>query len=94
MAIPGLKEEQVRSFLQARADRNLAAKDLISRLGQAEEYVTDQQGRAVRLEGRVRFGGKNDRRFEVVVAVVPGDTEPYRILAWDANPPERMRALP
>jgi general secretion pathway protein K len=94
MAIPGLKEDQVRSFLQDRVHRNLAPQDLIARLGPVEEYVTDQSSAAVRYEARVRFGGKNDRRFEAVVAVVPGDTEPYRILAWDANPPERMRQLP
>lgn len=94
MAIPGLKEDQVRSFLQDRLALNLAPKDLIARLGPVEDYVTEETSKAVRYEGRVRFGGKNDRRFEVVVAVVAGDSEPYRILAWDANPPERLRQLP
>ncbi|MPZ56884.1 MAG: hypothetical protein GEU91_10395 [Rhizobiales bacterium] len=94
MAIPGLKEDQVRSFVDDRVHRNLAPKDLIARLGPVEDYVTDQTSKAVRYEGRVRFGGRNDRRFEVVVTTLPGDTEPYRILAWDANPPERMRQLP
>jgi general secretion pathway protein K len=94
MAIPGLKEDQVRSFVEDRLTRNLAPKDLIARLGDVEDYVTDQTSKAVRYEGRVRFGGKNDRRFEVIVSSVPGDSEPYRILAWDANPPERMRQLP
>ena len=94
MAIPGLKEDQVRNFLQDRLFRNLAPKDLIARLGPVEDYVTDQTSKAVRYEGRVRFGGRYDRRFEAVVTMLPGDTEPYRILAWDANPPERMRQLP
>ena len=94
MALPGLKEDQVRNFLQDRLYRNLAPQDLITRLGPVEEYVTDQTSAAVRYEARVRFGGKNDRRFEAIVAILAGDTEPYRILAWDANPPERMRQLP
>jgi general secretion pathway protein K len=94
MAIPGLKEEDVRRFLRDRVDRNLTPTDLIARLGPVESYVTEETGKAVRYEGRVRFGGKNDRRYEVVVAVVAGDSEPYRILAWDANPPQRMRQLP
>jgi general secretion pathway protein K len=94
MAIPGLKEDQGRGFLQDRVHRNLAPQDLISRLGDVEDYVTNQTGRAVRYEGRIRFGGKNDRRIEAIVTVVAGDTEPYRILAWDTNPPVRMQQLP
>jgi general secretion pathway protein K len=94
MAIPGLKEDQVRNFLQDRVHRNLQPRDLIARLGPVEDYVTEQTSPAVRFEARVRFGGKNDRRFEAVVAVLSGDTEPYRIIAWDANPPQRMRQLP
>ena len=94
LAIPGLKQDQVRSFLQDRLSRNLAPENLIARLGPLEDYVTDQTSKTIRYAGRVRFGGRNDRRFEAVVSVVSGDTEPYRILAWDANPPERMRQLP
>ena len=94
LAIPGMKEDRVQAFLQDRVSRNLAPQDLIARLGPFEEYVTDQASKTFRYSGRVRFGGKNDRRFEAVVTTVPGDSEPYRILAWDANPPERMRQLP
>jgi general secretion pathway protein K len=93
MAIPGLKEDQVRSFLQDRVFRNLAPADLVARLGPVEDYVTVETSKAVRYEGRVRFPG-NSRRFEAVVTVVSSDAEPYRILAWDANPPVRMRQLP
>ena len=93
MAIPGLKEDQVRQFLEDRVFRNMAPNDLVARLGPVEDYVTVQTSNAVRYEGRVRFTG-NARRFEAVVTVTSGDTEPYRILAWDANPPARMRRLP
>jgi hypothetical protein len=30
----------------------------------------------------------------VVVAVMDGDSEPYRVLAWDGNPPQRPRPVP
>lgn len=93
MAIPGLKEDQVRQFLDDRVFRNMAPNDLVARLGPVEDYVTVQTSNAVRYEGRVRFT-RNERRFEAVVTVTSGDTEPYRILAWDANPPTRMRRLP
>ena len=93
MAIPGLKEDQVRQFLEDRVFRNMAPNDLVARLGPVEDYVTVQTSNAVRYEGRVRFT-RNERRFEAVVTVTSGDTEPYRILAWDTNPPARMRRLP
>jgi hypothetical protein len=79
--------------LQDRVFRNLAPADLVARLGPVEDYVTVETSKAVRYEGRVRFPG-NSRRFEAVVTVVSSDAEPYRILAWDANPPVRMRQLP
>lgn len=93
LALPGAKADSVHAFLQDRQFKNLMPKDLMTRLGPVEDYVTDGFSRAVRLEARVRFGGRNDRPFEVIVGVVPGDTEPYRVLAWDANPPARMSEL-
>jgi hypothetical protein len=67
---------------------------LISSLGKVEEFVSEEPGQAVRFEARVRLAPNNERRFEAVVYVLPSDKEPFRILAWDANPPERIRALP
>lgn len=89
LALPGMSEDRVHTFLQDRVLKNLQPKDLIAAMGPVEDYVTDAQSQAVRLEARVRFGGRNDRPFEVVVSVLQGDSEPYRILTWDANPPAR-----
>jgi general secretion pathway protein K len=93
LALPGVKPDQVASFLQDRQTRAMTIKDVTLRLGTQEDYVTIDPGKAIRIEARVRFGGRYDRRFEVVVASLPGDTEPYRILAWDANPPGRVRQM-
>lgn len=93
LALPGLNEERVHTFLQDRQIKNLQPKDLIAQMGPVEDYVTDEQSQAVRLEARVRFGGRNDRPFEVIVVAFSGDTEPYRILSWDANPPARSRPV-
>jgi general secretion pathway protein K len=91
MALPGVKEDRVLAFLEERRTKSMSVKDITFRLGDVEDYVTTDSGQAVRIEGQVRFGGRNNRHFEVVVAAVTGDTEPYRILAWDANPPGRVR---
>ena len=53
----------------------------------AAQYFGNDPGVAVRFEGLVRLGVNNERRFEAVVYVSEGDSEPYRILAWDANRP-------
>jgi general secretion pathway protein K len=92
LALPGVKEDQIVSFLQERQSSVLAVKDVTMRLGNnLEDYITTENGKAFRVEARIRFGGRYDRRFEAVITSLPGDTEPYRILAWDANPPGRVR---
>jgi general secretion pathway protein K len=94
LAIPGVSPNRVRDFLAQRAKLGATFASLIPHLGDVEEFVSEEPGRAVRFEALVRLGPNNQRRFEAVVYVAPGDKEPFRILAWDANPPERIRALP
>jgi general secretion pathway protein K len=94
LAIPGVSANGVRDFLAQRAKEGATYDTIISSLGDVDEFLTEDAGQAVRLEAIVRLGPNNQRRFEAVVYVPPGDSEPFRILAWDANPPERMRVLP
>ena len=94
LAIPGVSANGVRDFLVQRAKLGATFASLIPSLGPVEEFVTEEPGQAVRFEALVKLGPNNERRFEAVVYVLPGDKEPFRILAWDSNPPERLRALP
>jgi general secretion pathway protein K len=94
LSIPKISEERVRDFLQRRAMPAADSASLISRLGPVQDFVSDEGGNTVRFEGRVRLGPGNERRYEVVVALLGDEQAPYRILAWDANPPDRVRALP
>jgi general secretion pathway protein K len=94
LSLPKVSEERVRDFLQQRELPGGNFETLISRLGSVQDFVSDDASSAVRFEGRVRLGPNNERRYEVVVAVIGGDSEPYRVIAWDANPPDRIRALP
>jgi len=94
MAIPGIDENRVRDFLEERKQPGADLKSLISRLGPVQSFVTAENGAAVRFEGSVLMDGGDLRHYEVVASVGNGDNRPYRILVWDANPPERIRALP
>lgn len=94
MALPGVDENRVRDFLEQRKQAGADLKSLISRLGPVQNFVTEENGAAVRFEGSVLIDGGDQRHYEVVASVRGGDNAPYRVLAWDANPPERIRALP
>jgi general secretion pathway protein K len=93
-AMPGMTQERMLDLLEARKKPGVDLASLISRLGPVQDYVTDEAGLAVRFEGRVLLAPNIARRYEAVVAVVEGDNLPYRILAWDANPPGRVQAPP
>ena len=95
LAVPGMTVNAVRDLLAQRTNPMIRFEDLSRGLSRdAAQYFGNDPGVAVRFEGVVRLGVNNERRFEAVVYVSEGDSEPYRILAWDANPPARMRALP
>lgn len=94
LAIPGVSIDRVRNFMAERVKTGVTAQSLIASLGKVEEFVTEEAGQSVRFEARVKLSANNERRFEAVVYVPPGDNEPFRILAWDASPPERIRTLP
>lgn len=94
LALPGVSVNRVRDFLAQRASPTANLDTLMASLGEIEDFVSVDAGMAVRFEGLVRLGANNERRFEAVVYVLEGDNEPFRILAWDANPPARIRTLP
>jgi general secretion pathway protein K len=91
-AIPGMTQERVLNLLELRKKPGIDVATLISGMPAVEDFVTDEAGLAVRFEGRVQLGAGSERHYEAVVSVVNGDSEPYRILAWDANPPARITA--
>lgn len=94
LALPGSSAQGVRKFLDERSRPNVPFRSLISSLGQVQDFVTEENGFAVRFEGRVETVPDHVRSFEAVVSAVPGDVEPYRVLAWDPSPPPRIQNLP
>jgi general secretion pathway protein K len=93
-AIPGMTQQRVLEILELRRRPGATFKSLQGSLAAVQDFVTEEPAAAVRFEGRVQLSRASERRYEVLVSVVEGDTAPYRILAWDANPPDRVRSLP
>jgi general secretion pathway protein K len=94
LAIPGVSANGVRDLLAQRGKPGATFESLVRGLGKVEDFVSEEPSQAVRLAARVILAPNNERRFEAVVYVLPGDKVPFRILAWEANPPERIRAMP
>jgi general secretion pathway protein K len=86
LAIPHMTPDRVQDTLTMRQNPKVNTKALISRFGGSDRYLTAEQGAALRFKGLVTLRPRAFRRYEVMVALVSGDEEPYRILAWDAHP--------
>ena len=84
-ALPGLNPGRVEAFLQDRVAAGADFGRLIRRYGIVEDHVSKEGSSATRLSMVVRIGSHRIRGYEVVVAVLPGDDEPYRFLSWNGN---------
>lgn len=84
-ALPGMNPERVAAFLQDRQSWSGTFAELMKRYGIKEDHVSKDGSTATRLALTVRIGAHRVRGYELVVAVLPGDSEPYRILAWDGQ---------
>ena len=78
-ALPGVSPAFVDAFRGARegsGNRQLA----LQLLGAAREAVTTEAARAWRIEITARDRDGRARRSEAVIAILDGDTEPYRVI--------------
>lgn len=87
-ALPGVDPTRLNMFLALRAAAIKDANNLGAALGPAREYVkvAPQQAVAVELIAQLTDGYRAAAR--AVIVLLPGDREPYRVLAWDPVPPE------
>ena len=96
-AMPGMTPQWLPEFMAYRA---AAPQDVLrARLGPAARFVTVQASNATRMLVDVRLDATRRHRAEVVVLLLTGDTEPYRVLSWrdeigeaQANGPARASA--
>jgi general secretion pathway protein K len=79
-ALPGLTPERLNDLLANRAMAPLDA--LTASLGMAARYVTTKASNASRITVDVAFEANRHVRYKIVVLLLNGDTEPYRVLSW------------
>ena len=78
-ALPGVTPERVQVVL---SQREGASQDILkAQFGMAAQYVTVQPGRTNRVTVAVRSGNLR-LQSEVVVILLEGGTEPFRVLSW------------
>lgn len=78
-ALPGMTEPRLRELLRLRA---LGGTEWKTALGDAQAFVTDDAGRALRIEIDAALPGGHHARVETVVLFYARDTRPYRVLSW------------
>lgn len=84
-ALPGMDPGRVEAFLAERRGFDGKFETLMRRYGISTDHVSKDGSTATRLTMTVRIGSHRLRGYEVVVAVLPGDGEPYRFLSWNGN---------
>lgn len=82
-ALPGMDPGRVEAFLRDRVEWDGKFETLMKRYGIVADHVSKEGSTATRLTMTVRIGSHRIRGYEVVVAVLPDDDEPYRILSWN-----------
>ncbi len=80
-AIPGLSSGQLTSLLQAR-DGALTEDRLKQILGSAIDYLTVDGTPVASVELTAQLLDGYTARAKAVFAIVPDDSQPYRVLAW------------
>lgn len=84
-ALPGLTPDRLQLLVNLRAN---APQDVMrAQLGMTQSYVTLDPSRANRVTVDVQLHSGRHVRTQATIFLVPGDTEPYRILAWRNDVP-------
>ena len=84
-ALPGMDPARVEAFMADRRGGAGGFDALLRRYGISADHVSKEGSLATRLTMVVRIGSHRIRGYEVVVAVLPGDDEPYRFLSWNGT---------
>lgn len=91
-SLPDVSRAAVAAFLEARASKTEEPDKLRAILGASQKFLEVKKPRAafVRMVAELKNGSV--QAAEATIAVMPGDIEPYRILAWNPLPYDRGRA--
>ena len=90
-ALPGVDGGQLAAFLAARRQSPANAERSITVLGSAQRYLAAKRQQIVAVELTATLPDGYGTAAHAVVAVMPQDSQPYRVLVWKPLPPSTSR---
>jgi general secretion pathway protein K len=90
-ALPGVDGGQLAAFLAARRQSPANAERSITVLGSAQRYLAAKRQQIVAVELTATLPDGYGTAAHAVVAVMPQDSQPYRVLVWRPLPPSTSR---
>ncbi len=81
-ALPNVTPEELQKVLAQRAHDPLDGENLLGLLGPARAAADASPNPAARIRMQIRLDNGRIARAEVVILVLQGEDEPYRVLSW------------
>ena len=85
-ALPGLNEDRIAAFLDARRTVTKDGSQLLPMLGGAQTYVIADGKTVASVVVQARVSDGYSAAAQAVIVVSPQDAQPYRVLAWNPWP--------
>jgi type II secretory pathway component PulK len=90
-ALPGVDSGRLAGFLAARRQSPANAERISAALGPAQRYLAAKRQQIVAVELAAMLSDGYGTAAHAVVAVMPQDSQPYRVLVWKPLPPSTVR---
>jgi len=90
-AMPGVDRERLATFLATRRQFPTDAERMSSVLGSAQRFLAAKRQQVVSLELVATLPDGYATAARAVVAVLPQDSQPYRVLVWKPLSPSTLR---
>lgn len=81
-AIPGMTRDRLAALLAHRSAPRPDPMVMNALLGPLQDFATTQSGRSVRVNASIQLDDGRVLSSEVVIFIVRGGADPYRILSW------------
>jgi general secretion pathway protein K len=81
-ALPNVTPDELQQVLAQRARDPQDGEDLLKLLGSARAAANASSNPAARIELQIRLDNGRVARAEVVILVLQGENQPYRVLSW------------
>jgi len=89
-ALPGVERDQVAAFLKARRSFPVDVDRLVRLVGPAQRYLAVKPPRVASVELVAELANGYAVSARSVIAVLPQDSQPYRVLVWTPVPSPRL----